>query len=155
MPSATMSGRRGYSYLKIIFLLFLLHSLSLYFYFRPSSSTPKPDLTNRIHEPRGALPHLPQGSSGDSSSSSGSVASRSMKPWPILPSYLPWTNPGHSPSVRSCEAFFGNGFLQDLPVISLPSSVHRGGGEEEEGGGFGVPSVRRCGVRSAREGTSG
>lgn len=42
---------------------------------------------------------------------------RYLKPWPILPSYLPWSHHSPPPS-RSCEAYFGNGFSnrQDLLI---------------------------------------
>ncbi|KMT12886.1 hypothetical protein BVRB_4g089760 [Beta vulgaris subsp. vulgaris] len=44
-----------------------------------------------------------------------SSTSSSSKPWPILPSYLPWTPPSFS--LSSCESFFGNGFSKTLTLL--------------------------------------
>ncbi|KAE8723551.1 Beta-(1,2)-xylosyltransferase [Hibiscus syriacus] len=42
------------------------------------------------------------------------------KPWPIIPSYLPWSmNP--NVAVNSCEAYFGNGFTKVADI--LPAKV--------------------------------
>ncbi|KMT12887.1 hypothetical protein BVRB_4g089770 [Beta vulgaris subsp. vulgaris] len=46
-----------------------------------------------------------------------SLSSTSSKPWPILPSYLPWTPPSFS--LSSCESFFGNGFSKTLTFYPL------------------------------------
>ncbi|XP_004500132.1 beta-1,2-xylosyltransferase [Cicer arietinum] len=40
------------------------------------------------------------------------------KPWPILPSYLPWSQTSSSTPLRSCEGYFGNGFTRRLDVFS-------------------------------------
>uniref|UniRef100_A0A0D9X9H9 Glycosyltransferase 61 catalytic domain-containing protein n=1 Tax=Leersia perrieri TaxID=77586 RepID=A0A0D9X9H9_9ORYZ len=48
-------------------------------------------------------------------------SSSSQKPWPRLPSFLPWKSGSVPP--RSCEGYFGNGFTNLVDV--LPS---RGGG---------------------------
>ncbi|KAF8654553.1 hypothetical protein HU200_061747 [Digitaria exilis] len=50
------------------------------------------------------------------------AAASSQKPWPRLPSFLPWVGV-RSPPPHTCEAYFGNGFSRRLEV--LPS---RGGG---------------------------
>ncbi|KAF0895976.1 hypothetical protein E2562_018116 [Oryza meyeriana var. granulata] len=47
----------------------------------------------------------------------------SQKPWPRLPSYLPWTSGSVQPPPHSCEGYFGNGFSRLVDV--LPA---RGGG---------------------------
>ncbi|KAJ8440421.1 hypothetical protein Cgig2_017654 [Carnegiea gigantea] len=54
-----------------------------------------------------------------------SSSSSSSKPWPILPSYLPW-----SPSMavfNSCEAFFGNGFTETADVVPRNGGGGRNG----------------------------
>ncbi|KAL5077417.1 hypothetical protein RYX36_016401 [Vicia faba] len=40
------------------------------------------------------------------------------KPWPILPSYLPWSKGSIFVPPRSCEGYFGNGFTRRLEVFS-------------------------------------
>ncbi|XP_058788088.1 beta-1,2-xylosyltransferase-like [Vicia villosa] len=40
------------------------------------------------------------------------------KPWPILPSYLPWSKASIFVPLRSCEGYFGNGFTRRLEVFS-------------------------------------
>ncbi|KAG2579794.1 hypothetical protein PVAP13_6NG349600 [Panicum virgatum] len=48
----------------------------------------------------------------------------SQKPWPRLPSFLPWVGgPSPPPPPHTCEAYFGNGFSRRVEV--LPA---RGGG---------------------------
>ena len=48
----------------------------------------------------------------------------SQKPWPRLPSFLPWVGgPSLPPPPHTCEAYFGNGFSRRVEV--LPA---RGGG---------------------------
>ncbi|KAF7815908.1 beta-(1,2)-xylosyltransferase [Senna tora] len=52
-----------------------------------------------------------------------------MKPWPILPSYLPWTQSTTALPLRSCEAYFGNGFTRRLDLLSSDvHSANSGGG---------------------------
>ncbi|GLT57550.1 hypothetical protein SLA2020_305160 [Shorea laevis] len=91
--------------LKILSFLFALNSISLYFYFSSHS----------------ASPHLPETQQNPSNTSQFS------KPWPILPSYLPWSG---TPDVRyrSCEAYFGNGFTQVIDVIPPKSAARSSGG---------------------------
>ncbi|GMN51738.1 hypothetical protein TIFTF001_020869 [Ficus carica] len=43
---------------------------------------------------------------------------RYSKPWPILPSYLPWSPAPNPPALRSCEAYFGNGFTRRVDLVS-------------------------------------
>ncbi|KAL7195353.1 hypothetical protein ACSBR1_035556 [Camellia fascicularis] len=46
------------------------------------------------------------------------------KPWPILPSYLPWSlNP--NVSFRSCKSYFDNGFTRRIDLLILSFSNHR------------------------------
>ncbi|KAK3199874.1 hypothetical protein Dsin_023289, partial [Dipteronia sinensis] len=51
------------------------------------------------------------------------------KPWPILPSYLPWSS-SQNPDVKihSCEAYFGNGFQSRLDFLNSSSPTPPGGG---------------------------
>uniref|UniRef100_A0ACD5ZMV1 Uncharacterized protein n=1 Tax=Avena sativa TaxID=4498 RepID=A0ACD5ZMV1_AVESA len=51
-------------------------------------------------------------------------ATSSQKPWPRLPSLLPWTADPSLPP-RSCEAYFGNGFTRRVDV--LPEGSGGGG----------------------------
>ncbi|KAG9443612.1 hypothetical protein H6P81_014952 [Aristolochia fimbriata] len=61
---------------------------------------------------------------------------RHGKPWPFLPSFLPWTrNPNLPP--KSCEGWFGNGFTREVGLIRPP----------QEGARYGFSSTRgwfRC-----------
>ncbi|KAF5951166.1 hypothetical protein HYC85_009110 [Camellia sinensis] len=49
------------------------------------------------------------------------------KPWPILPSYLPWSLNPNVP-FRSCESYFGNGFTHRIDLLKSSLSHHRTGG---------------------------
>nr|VDD32158.1 unnamed protein product [Brassica oleracea] len=69
-------------------------------------------------------------SSSSSASTSLSTPHRpTPKPWPILPSYLPWTPPQKNLPARSCEGYFGNGFTRRVdflkPRISKEGSWFR------------------------------
>uniref|UniRef100_A0A0E0EN56 Glycosyltransferase 61 catalytic domain-containing protein n=1 Tax=Oryza meridionalis TaxID=40149 RepID=A0A0E0EN56_9ORYZ len=58
-------------------------------------------------------------------------APSSQKPWPRLPSFLPWTSASvrpPPPPKHSCEGYFGNGFSRRVDVLP----AHGGGG----GGGW-------------------
>ncbi|KAK4275380.1 hypothetical protein QN277_018472 [Acacia crassicarpa] len=103
-------NRKNSILLKIILSLFALNSLSLFLYFTSYYSSTKPSL------PRSLLPkHRTQ--------------TQFLKPWPILPSYLPWTQASaNSVDFRSCEAYFGNGFTHRLDLLSSNSSGGGGGG---------------------------
>ncbi|KAF5189819.1 Beta-1,2-xylosyltransferase [Thalictrum thalictroides] len=106
-----MSSRRKGFLLKFLLFLFALNSISLFFYF---SSNPallflhsKHSSTTKIQDTHSSsLTQNPQKSNFYFHG----------KPWPILPSYLPWTlNPNiHS---KSCEGYFGNGFNQRIDVL--------------------------------------
>lgn len=39
-----------------------------------------------------------------------------LKPWPILPSFLPWSHDA-PPNHKSCEGYFGNGFSQRIDLV--------------------------------------
>ncbi|CAL5345635.1 unnamed protein product [Camellia sinensis] len=49
------------------------------------------------------------------------------KPWPILPSYLPWSLNPNVP-FRSCESYFGNGFTRRIDLLKSSLSHHQTGG---------------------------
>jgi len=49
----------------------------------------------------------------------------SQKPWPRLPSFLPWVS-SRAPPPHTCEAYFGNGFSRRVDV--LPAGRGGGGG---------------------------
>ncbi|KAL7249159.1 hypothetical protein ACSBR1_011342 [Camellia fascicularis] len=111
------------SKLKIILSLFAFNLLSLYLYFYLSSHLdhfrhrPPPD----NHHSSAVNRHTPPGHRRFFHS----------KPWPILPSYLPWSlNP--NVTLRSCEGYFGNGFTRRIDVLKSSKSVVSDGG----GGGW-------------------
>ncbi|KAL3736395.1 hypothetical protein ACJRO7_025364 [Eucalyptus globulus] len=102
-----------------LILLFLVNSLSIYF------------LLHAQHR---------DGSSGRSPSTEGGRSRqpqthrrRHLKPWPILPSYLPWSQEAAAVPLRSCEAYFGNGFGRRVDFLSSSSAAVGAGG----GGGGG------------------
>ncbi|PHT44020.1 Beta-(1,2)-xylosyltransferase [Capsicum baccatum] len=99
--------------LKILVSLFALNSVTLYFYF---SSHPdhKSSPENRFSSPENHL------------NSHSSVAGKppQSKPWPILPSYLPWSQNRNVPW-RSCEGYFGNGFTRKIDLIKSSPETHR------------------------------
>ncbi|KAG8386056.1 hypothetical protein BUALT_Bualt03G0109300 [Buddleja alternifolia] len=88
--------------LKILLLLFTINSISLYLYF---SSHPD-------HQQPPSNHHL------------SSEYSPPVKPWPILPSYIPWSQDSNVP-YRSCEAYFGNGYTQIIDSLKPISKLHR------------------------------
>ncbi|XP_073058888.1 beta-1,2-xylosyltransferase [Primulina eburnea] len=105
-----MNGQK----LKILLFLFALNFLSLYYYFssHPEHHHPPPViLSSSGYSP----PRLPL----------------AVKPWPILPSYLPWSHNPNTP-FRSCEAYFGNGYTQRVdplrPISDHPRKISASGG---------------------------
>ncbi|RZB51245.1 beta-1,2-xylosyltransferase-like [Glycine soja] len=84
--------------IRTLLFLFVLNSLylSLYFTHKPSYSSPSEEKEKSELEPDTYLTPF-------------SHEPHSSKPWPILPSYLPWTTSARS---HSCEAYFGNGFTR-------------------------------------------
>ncbi|KAL0310967.1 UNVERIFIED_CONTAM: Beta-1,2-xylosyltransferase [Sesamum angustifolium] len=98
--------------LKILLSLFTLNSLSLYLYFssHPDHHHSSPSKRSSLSEY--SPPHHPL----------------SVKPWPILPSYLPWSHNSETP-FRSCEAYFGNGFTRRVdPLKPIAESRRSAGG---------------------------
>ncbi|XP_022716806.1 beta-(1,2)-xylosyltransferase isoform X2 [Durio zibethinus] len=101
--------------LKILLALFALNSISLYLYFSASNHSNHQHLVENHRDtteesfpgiiPRRG-PHL-------------------SKPWPIIPSYLPWSL---TPNVvlKSCEAYFGNGFTRVADILSAKAAVRSG-----------------------------
>ncbi|XP_073303983.1 beta-1,2-xylosyltransferase-like [Primulina huaijiensis] len=99
---------------KVLLFLFALNSLALYFYFsshREHHHLPSVLLSSSEYSP----PRLPL----------------AVKPWPILPSYLPWSHNLNTP-FRSCEAYFGNGFTQRVdplkPITDPRRKISSSGG---------------------------
>ncbi|XVF70788.1 hypothetical protein PTKIN_Ptkin11bG0189900 [Pterospermum kingtungense] len=101
--------------LKILLALFALNSISLYLYFSPSHHNNHQHPAESHHDTTaegfpGIIPHR------------GPLLS---KPWPIIPSYLPWSlNP--NVALRSCEAYFGNGFTRVADVLPAKAAVRSG-----------------------------
>ncbi|KAH9617908.1 hypothetical protein KSS87_022889 [Heliosperma pusillum] len=92
-----------------ISLLFFLNFLYLLTYFHHHSTSPPPP-TSLLHLTTLSPPPHPRRN-----------PSTSSKPWPILPSYLPWTPPANSSS--SCESFFGNAFSRTSLILPRTSSA--------------------------------
>lgn len=106
--------------LKILLFLFALNSITLYLYF-----SSHPDyFRHRVREnhPSHLTTTIPHSQSIDHFRFSVSTA----KPWPILPSYLPWSQNRQVP-FRSCEGYFGNGFTRRVDALnsSSPAKSHR------------------------------
>ncbi|KAF3961054.1 hypothetical protein ACB098_06G025600 [Castanea mollissima] len=97
-----MLSKRNVLLLKIVLFLFALNFVTLFLYF--TSHSKQSPLPSSQTLPNSLSNHLFNGHND-----------RFLKPWPILPSYLPWSH-GSPPPSRSCEAYFGNGFSdrQDL-----------------------------------------
>ncbi|KAH0461073.1 hypothetical protein IEQ34_008648 [Dendrobium chrysotoxum] len=85
-----MSRRQRSLLIRTVLFLFALNSLSLaiYFFLHPRPA-PSSETLTQIPPPS------------------------TLKPWPSLPSFLPW-NPNTNPPLRSCEAYFGNGFSHQV-----------------------------------------
>ncbi|KAK7288528.1 hypothetical protein RIF29_01989 [Crotalaria pallida] len=93
--------------LKILLFLFTLNSISLFLYFTSHSSSSSPSAHSNTSLRRPFIQPHPQ--------------PHFSKPWPILPSYLPWSNTtttDHHVPLRSCEAYFGNGFTRRLDPLT-------------------------------------
>ncbi|KAL3612154.1 hypothetical protein D5086_003174 [Populus alba] len=98
--------------LKIVIFLFALNSLSLCLYF----SSHHHNSNNKQEDYHSPL--TSNNRSQTESNSNGSSNNFNLKAWPILPSYLPWTQNPNKVTVRSCEAYFGNGFSRRIDVLS-------------------------------------
>ncbi|XP_021288433.1 beta-(1,2)-xylosyltransferase [Herrania umbratica] len=98
--------------LTILLALFALNSISFYLYF--SSSNHHHEAENHrdttAEDFTGMIPHR------------GPLLS---KPWPIIPSYLPWSLTS-SVVPKSCEAYFGNGFKRVADVLPAKAAVRSG-----------------------------
>ncbi|CAI0379221.1 unnamed protein product [Linum tenue] len=111
-------GRDQSKLLRILIPLFALNSVTIFLYFSfhhhdapPLPTSSRQFLPDPIH-------HQPSNATPDDGY---------LKPWPILPSYLPWTRkPKDDAPYRSCEAYFGNGFTRRVDV--LPPSPDRSAG---------------------------
>ncbi|KAK2987072.1 hypothetical protein RJ640_004798 [Escallonia rubra] len=99
--------------LKILLSLFAINSVSLYLYF-----SSHPDYF-RHHLQRPSLHR--RSNTADHHHFPPPTTSRA-KPWPILPSYLPWSLNSTVP-FRSCEGYFGNGFTTRVDI--LKPELHR------------------------------
>ncbi|KAI3754111.1 hypothetical protein L2E82_26261 [Cichorium intybus] len=105
--------------LKLLVFLFILNSITLYLYF-----SSHPDYFRR-HRTTQDTPHsLPQFHSSFSDRTHLVSLSNSNKPWPILPSYLPWSLTPNTP-FRSCEAYFGNGFTRRVDLLKPSPQINR------------------------------
>ncbi|WOL12349.1 hypothetical protein Cni_G21115 [Canna indica] len=96
-----MSRRQRALLVRTLLFLFALNaaSLALYFLLYPSSRSPAA---------ADSLRSLPTHAKDRPRSS--------LKPWPQIPSFLPWT-PSPAPPIRSCEAYFGPGFSRRVDAI--------------------------------------
>jgi glycoprotein 2-beta-D-xylosyltransferase len=88
-------------FVRTLLFLFALNTVCIFLYFslhpRPRPPLDEENLTITITPP--------------------SLPSSSLKPWPVLPSYLLW-NITTFPPVGSCEAYFGNGFSRSISLHS-------------------------------------
>ncbi|XP_061946981.1 beta-1,2-xylosyltransferase [Populus nigra] len=98
--------------LKIVIFLFALNSLSLCLYF----SSHHHNSNNKQEEYHSTLTSNDRSHTENNSNSNSNNVN--LKAWPILPSYLPWTQNPNKVTVRSCEAYFGNGFSRRIDVLS-------------------------------------
>ncbi|OVA20062.1 Glycosyltransferase AER61 [Macleaya cordata] len=114
-----MMSRRKAFLLKIILSLFLLNSISLYIYFSFNSDHFRFKSQTENHSFQSENQKKPY-----TQQYPIPVISFHGKPWPILPSYLPWSL---NPNVRtkSCEGYFGNGFNRRIDLLRS-QGIHRG-----------------------------
>ncbi|KAJ8621497.1 hypothetical protein MRB53_030026 [Persea americana] len=100
---------RGRFSVRLLLILFAFNSILLSLYFlrsQPPTENPhSQSLTGNRH---------PQSPSRNTA----------LKPWPILPSFLPWS---HDPSAaaHSCEGYFGNGFSQRNDLVRTSDGTGR------------------------------
>ncbi|CAL0301821.1 unnamed protein product [Lupinus luteus] len=100
-------SKRNTLLVKILLFLFALNSISIFFYFTSHSSSSSHS-NNTLPFPNIRPFIQPQ-----------QQHQRFSKPWPILPSYLPWSQPSRNNTndllpLPSCEGYFGNGFTRRL-----------------------------------------
>ncbi|GMP65168.1 hypothetical protein CsSME_00026092 [Camellia sinensis var. sinensis] len=104
--------------LGLLIFLFAFNSISLYLYL-----SPHPD-----HSPHSPPSENHQSLTGNGHTLTDNPHNFSLsKPWPILPSYLPWSLNPNVP-FRSCESYFGNGFTRRIDLLKSSLSDHRTGG---------------------------
>ncbi|KAL4554712.1 hypothetical protein LXL04_037314 [Taraxacum kok-saghyz] len=113
--------------LKLLIFLFVLNSITLYLYF-----SSHPDYFRRRRTTQTTPHSLPQFHSSFSDRTHLVSLPNSNKPWPILPSYLPWSLTPNI-SFRSCEAYFGNGFTRRVDLLKPSPEINRKVGKGGEG----------------------
>lgn len=98
---------------ELLILLIALNLIILCYYFL---SFP-PSNNNGKREAAAFLPKKPPKAQTSKLSLNG-------KPWPDLPSYLPW-HPNPKLAARSCEGYFGNGFTRPFRLLQGEDSRNR------------------------------
>ncbi|KAL6999173.1 glycoprotein 2-beta-D-xylosyltransferase [Sarracenia purpurea var. burkii] len=100
--------------LKTLLFLLAFSSISLFLYFFSHLDQFHLNSTSENH----------QSSTGNHHTLTDNHHEFLAKPWPILPSYLPWSlNP--NVRFRSCEGYFGNGFTRRIDVLKSSPDRHR------------------------------
>lgn len=115
--------------LKILLSLFAINSITLYLYFSSN-----PDYFH--HKRTENHSHFTNSRSLTTENHfqfQGSVST--SKPWPILPSYLPWSQNIDVP-FGSCEGYFGNGFTRRIDALKPSPDSHRKFASSGSGGGW-------------------
>ncbi|KAJ3677624.1 hypothetical protein LUZ60_003348 [Juncus effusus] len=107
-----MNRRQRALLVRTLIFLFLLNSVSIVVYLL---------LHPRPHQP---LSDKEEEEEEKTVNVTVAIASSPMKPWPVLPSFLPW-NLTSFPPPRSCEAYFGNGFSQSVSPLNGRSGFFR------------------------------
>ncbi|KAK2387091.1 beta-1,2-xylosyltransferase [Trifolium repens] len=108
---------------QILLFLFLLNSFSLFLYFIHHHSFLNPSSPSKFdHKTFTKNPPFQR-------PFQKIQQTHISKSWPILPSYLPWSQTSNDIPLRSCEGYFGNGFTRRVDVFS-------GGGGGGGGGWF-------------------
>ncbi|XP_028214373.1 beta-1,2-xylosyltransferase-like isoform X1 [Glycine soja] len=97
-------NRRTTLLVRTLLFLFVLNSFSLFLYFITHKASSSPSSSLQLKKPRTYLTPL-------------SHQTHFSKPWPILPSYLPWSQAPTTAPPRSCEAYFGNGFMRRRDLL--------------------------------------
>ncbi|CAM8937281.1 unnamed protein product [Rhodiola kirilowii] len=110
------------SMLKTVVALFALNFISFFIYL-----TFHPDFHLLRHEHRHAANQQSPTEPRRNFTQQAHTKHQVLKPWPILPSYLPWSqNP--NVSFGSCEAFFGNGFTRRIDLFESGAKKSVNGG---------------------------
>uniref|UniRef100_A0A2P2JS81 Glycosyltransferase 61 catalytic domain-containing protein n=2 Tax=Rhizophora mucronata TaxID=61149 RepID=A0A2P2JS81_RHIMU len=112
-----MNGARRSRLLGIVLFLFAFNFFTLltYWFHHHANGKPPPQLKSSSKTGQFSTENrFPQ--TGNRSHQDRRRKIRHLKPWPILPSYLPWNqNPGVP--FHSCEAYFGNGFTRRIDFL--------------------------------------